>query len=345
MKILTAASYYYYGNTKGVEPQYYYLYKVPQEMGHNLFFFDYHTSVKAGLNQMRGLFLDMLRGGKYDAVFIATYTDEFDEETLTKAKKICPVIAWNSDDEIRWENYSSKQVKWYTYMVTNSFSVYKNNRKKYPNLLHAQWGCTGFWNGLQTRKDIPFSFVGQVYGSRKKEIQYLASHAHLQSWGVGTGIAKWEIAGEKRIYQVLKKTVSRVASHFIPYTVDDTISFEQANYLWNRSKISFTPLESSSQKGMQVKSRVFDMGLSGTLMLAPHVSDVDRYYEPYKEYVPYVDLGECAELSEYYLHHEELRRKIALRYAKRTRAEHMWKYRIIDVLGNAGFKQIKTHEN
>lgn len=335
MRLLTAAQYHYYSSQKGIEPQYYYLYKVPLSMGIQADFFDFHTPYKKNPERMKKQFLSILKNGHYDCVFLATYRDEFDEETLFNARKICPVIAWNSDDEVRWDNYSSHQIKWYTYMVTNSFSVYKKNCKKYPGLLHAQWACTGFWNGLSTRKDIPFSFVGQVYGSRKREVQYLTLNAHLQSWGAGTEKTKWEISDTNPLVQAVRKGFSRVTSYMLPVSREDTVSFEEANSIWNRSKISFTPLESSSQKGMQIKSRVFDMGLSGTLMLAPYVPELDNYYQPQKEYIPYKSLEECMELSKFYLNHESLRRRIALQYAKRTQSEHLWKYRISHVLTSA----------
>src|SRR4051794_37204444 len=99
MRILTTSFYYYYGDTRGIEPQFYYLCKVPQSMGHEVDFLDYPTAAKVSIENMRRLFLNLVRGGKYDAVFIATHKDEFDEETLAEARKHAAIIAWNSDDE------------------------------------------------------------------------------------------------------------------------------------------------------------------------------------------------------------------------------------------------------
>ena len=120
MKILVCSLYYYYGDTRGIEPQYYYLYEVPKAMGYTVDFFDHHTARRIGPDQTKRLFLSLLRGGNYDAVFIATHQDEYDRETLEEAKKYSTIIGWNSDDEWRWENYSKERVSWYTYMVTNS---------------------------------------------------------------------------------------------------------------------------------------------------------------------------------------------------------------------------------
>ena len=63
LRILTTSLFYYYGDTRGVEPQFYYLAKVPQSMGHQVDFFDWHTHAKpdmAGSAPMRRLFLNLL---------------------------------------------------------------------------------------------------------------------------------------------------------------------------------------------------------------------------------------------------------------------------------------------
>ena len=41
MKLLVAARYFYYGDSNGIEPQFYYLAKVPEVMGHEV---DYFTA-------------------------------------------------------------------------------------------------------------------------------------------------------------------------------------------------------------------------------------------------------------------------------------------------------------
>lgn len=341
MKLLVCCSYYYYGNSRGIEPQFYYLCRVPESLGYTVDFFDYRTAAEIGIEQMRRTFLSIVRGGRYDAIFITTYNDEFDQKTLAEANTFSPTIAWNSDDEWRWDDYSSKRVDWYKFMVTNSPELYENNKQSFPNLLHAQWACTGFWDGRKTKKDIEFSFVGQVYGSRVPQIKWLSNHAGLRAFGKGTrnyGI-HLHLQETRRLRAIAKKALLRATSNFLPSEIArdlSTINFEQVNILWNRSKISFTPLESSVGKARQIKSRIFDMGLSGTLMLAQHAPYLDTYYEPGKEYVSFEDLKDCADKAQFYLKNESARRRIAEAYAKRTAADHLWKYRIQHVLRNAG---------
>lgn len=341
MRLLVCCSYYYYGHVRAVEPQFYYLYKVPEALGHTVDFFDVMTAARIGIEQMRRLFLATLAGGGYDAVFIATHKEEFDQETLAEAGRRCPIIAWNSDDEWRWESYSAPRVGWYTFMVTNSPQVYAEQRAHAPNLLHAQWACTGFWDGQATPKDIDFSFVGQVYGTRAEQIAWLGRRAGLRAFGAGTGALVLDAQRRTGLRARLKDGLQRAALRYILPGLArtmSTIDFEQVNLLWNRSKISFTPLDSSKGGVRQIKSRVFDMGLSGTLMLAQRAPFLDSYYEPEREYVPFETLEECAEKASFYLRNEAARLKIAQAYARRTSAEHMWSHRIQAVLRAAGLQ-------
>jgi len=326
MRILTVTFFYYYNDTRGIEPQFYYLFKIPESMGHHVDFFDYQTAARISIEHMRRLFLTLLRGGKYDAVFLATHQDEFDEETIAEARKHATVIAWNSDDEWRWDDYSSKRITWYDWMVTNSPDIFERERPAHPNLLHAQWACTGFWNGEQTVKDIPFSFAGMMYGSRKVQVLTLHQNVGLAAFGMGV--------------QELKLSLNPT----LPEDLSDpkfqtTISFETINSLWNRSRISFTPLDSSNGSTRQIKSRIFDMGLSRTLMLAHRAPHLNDYYEPGKEYIPFDTLEECADKARWYLHHEPERRAIAEAYARRTLAHHMWRDRITHILKSTGLQQ------
>lgn len=325
MRILAASSYFYYNDTRGIEPQFYYLFKIPEAMGHEVGFFDFHTAARIGVGHMRRLFLTILRGGKFDAVFIATHKDEFDEETLAEARKLSAIVAWNSDDEWRWDNYSSKQASWYTWMVTNSPDVFAREKAKHPNLLHAQWACTGLWNGEGVAKDVDFSFAGMIYGSRREQVAVLNQRAGLAAFGMGA-------------HELKLPEDPRLPADLRDAKLQTTIHFDKINSLWNRSRISFTPLDSSDGTSRQIKSRVFDMGLSRTLMLAHRAPHLDTYYEPGKEYVPFDSLEDCAEKARWYLAHEAERRAIGEAYAKRTRAEHMWEQRIAGVLKAAGLK-------
>ena len=76
---------------------------------------------------------------------------------------------------------------------------------------------------------------------------------------------------------------------------------------------------------MQIKSRTFDMGMSGTMMVCEWSPNLEKYYEPFKEFIPIESLEDCAEKFKY-LSHEEERFKVTNASYLRTKNEHTWEY-------------------
>jgi len=87
---------------------------------------------------------------------------------------------------------------------------------------------------------------------------------------------------------------------------------------------------------LSIKSRVFDMGASGTLMLCEHSPNLERYYVPGRECVTFENLADCAEKALWYLAHESERFRIARNYRERTLREHTWQQRFRDLFEQIG---------
>ncbi len=87
---------------------------------------------------------------------------------------------------------------------------------------------------------------------------------------------------------------------------------------------------------LQIKSRTFEQGLSGTLMICRQSPNLERYYEPGREFVPFDDLDDCVEKVTFYLRHDSERARIARAYHDRTRAEHMWTHRFQKMFDDIG---------
>lgn len=327
MKILTCTPYYYYSSQKAIDPISIYFTKIPEKMGHKVHFFDFMGQARENKDRMNDFFLSIIKGGGYDLVIIATYDDEFYPETLIEAKKYTILLAWNSDDDWRWEGYSSKWCKYYTYMVTTYHHIYKANHKDYPNLLLSQWACSGIYDGLKVKKDINISFVGLAHGDRLRKISFINKRIPIKVYGMNTVSAM-------NIKQRIKTSIASMLR--IPFQKDRVLNYDEVNNIWNCSKVSFTPLQNSKLNTLQIKSRIFEMGLSGTVMLCDHNPAIYEYYEPGKEYVEYNDMAECVEKAKYLLSHEPERQRIANAYYKRTKAEHMWEGRIKKIFSEMG---------
>ena len=87
---------------------------------------------------------------------------------------------------------------------------------------------------------------------------------------------------------------------------------------------------------LQIKGRAFQQGLSGTMMLTQMSPDLERFYEPGKEFVAYNSIAECADKAKFYLRNEGERSRIAEAYHRRTRAEHMWEHRFMQLFRDLG---------
>ena len=122
----------------------------------------------------------------------------------------------------------------------------------------------------------------------------------------------------------------------IPAISGRPVPFETMHDIWNRSRISYTPMECIGADVLQIKARTFEQGLSGTMMICRQSPDLERYYEPGKEFVPFDGFDDCAEKVRWYLGHESERARIARAYHDRTRAEHMWSHRFAKIFAEAG---------
>ena len=95
------------------------------------------------------------------------------------------------------------------------------------------------------------------------------------------------------------------------------LEFKQVHEIWNRSKVSFAPMGSSTDpKRLQVKGRVFEMGMSGTMMLTQRSPDIENFYEPGMEFIAYDSVEDCAEKAKFYLRNETERARIAEKAAR-----------------------------
>jgi spore maturation protein CgeB len=336
MKFLLCAPLSYYGNPNIREPVYYYFHDTLVAMGHqvdceNTYPFAHSEEGRADFHQR---VLDRIRGGGYAAVFVATVGQEFSSAFLDEARKDTVTIAWNSDDDWRWDAYSSRYAPHYSLMYTTYKDVYEANRAGFPNLRLSQWACLGTYDGLNTTKDIGFSFCGQVYADRLKDIYRLRRAAGLKPFGKGTLVITGQYVPDKLLRGAGRRLQRATGIRLLP---EDALTFLDINAIWCRSGISLNLMRSSLGNKLQIKSRTFDMGVSGTMMLCEHSPNLELYYEPGREFVAYESLEDCAEKAKYYLAHEDERSRIARAYYDRTRREHLWTHRLAAILRDAGF--------
>jgi hypothetical protein len=254
-------------------------------------------------------------------------------------------------------------------MITTYRHIYEFAKPDHPNLLLSQWACNALYDGLSATQDIPFSFVGGIHADRVRRFEELNRQVRLDVYGHGTQTAQatWTNLFRIFVYRLRggkgNKAVFRNWMLQRLRGVPDSVTYEQANVLWGRTKISFTPLnlnhaqfekklamarafgKAGGEPGispwttpMQIKSRVFEMGLSGTLMLCDRNAMMDEHYERGKEYEDFESLAECVDKVKFYLKDEPARQRLTQAYAARTRRAHLWEHRFRDLFAQIGLK-------
>lgn len=329
MRILSVVQKHYYGHKTAIEPLFIFMTEPLVEMGHNVETFDHvATAALVGRRQCTDRLVDRIKRGSFDVVlFQSVASSAVDTEQLRDLSKRQCIIAWNSDDDWQWQTYTSKIARHFTYAVTTYRHILESNRTAFPNLLLSQWACHPKLGDFARPKDIDFSFAGGIYRTRNDECRMLRRTAGLQAFGRGARLVRLGLPYFKGAFK-------------LPWLSGHPVDYEHGVYdIWNRSRISYTPLGGGPDNSYkQVKGRVFEMGASGTLMLCEHSADVNRYYEPGVEFVPFGDLADCADKARYYLRHESERLSIVHRYYRRTLAEHQWRHRFRDIFKQAGIQ-------
>jgi Glycosyl transferases group 1 len=333
MKILSCVSKGYYGGD-AVEPMYIAFTEPLAALGHEVHHFDHFLSHKeAGPTRTAERLLERVRSGHYDAILYQTSCQEarFIGESIREAGRYAPTIAWNSDDDFAWETQTSLMAPYFTFMITTYPHIYEQQRHRHPNLRLSQWGCFDGFGDFDRPKDLDFTFAGQIYGDRVRSSRYLAAKAGLKVYGFMSGMVR---TPGFLYWPGIRKMTFRFPSIYGP-----PIQYAEVNEVWNRSRISYTPMEASADANiLQIKSRTFEQGLSGTLMICRQSPNLDRYYEPGKEFVPFDDLDDCTEKVTFYLRNERARVQIATAYRDRTRREHMWTHRFRKIFDDIGLR-------
>ena len=331
MRVLSVVRKNYYGVQTAIEPMYLYFTVPLREMGHGVETFD-HYEMKRTFGRQRATeaLVETIQKGEFDVVFYQTSGREpVDTAALAQlSKKFC-IAAWNSDDDWQWES-TRRLAKDFTFMITTYPHIYEQNRTLYPNLLMSQWACLGIYSDFGRRKDIAFSFAGAMYGSRNAPCRYLKRQAGLACFGRGSRLVNWNLPYTRGIMK-------------FPWLSGRAIHFREINEIWNRSRISYTPMRGGPNgEVLSIKSRTFDMGLSGTLMLCEHSPNLERYYEPGSECVTFETVEDCAEKARWYLAHEVERGRIAQAYQDRTAREHLWRDRFSQLFREMGLNKTQS---
>jgi spore maturation protein CgeB len=334
MRILSVVTRSYYGQPHALEPMFIEFTDPLRRLGHIVEHFDHiQLSAEIGPAGCAAKLVETIRSRGYDLVFYQTAGRDYVERSaISDACRYAPIVAWNSDDDWQWDSYTSHVAPLFTFAITTCPHIYEKARRTHPNLLLSQWGCLETFACDGGPRELDFTFVGQVYRNRVSELRMLRRRGGLRVFGLGSLRVSCPPFNNRTFRQLMAKIV--------PAT-NRALAFPEVHAIWNRSKISYTPLGASTEPTLlQIKGRVFQMGLSGTLMLCQDAPQLAAYYTPGKEFISFQNLEDCIEKANYFLSHETERAAIAAAYARRTRAEHLWSHRFAEIFRQTGLAPV-----
>jgi len=228
-----------------------------------------------------------------DVIFHPTYKETIPAKNWKEISKIFKTVAWNSDDDRRYDSFTKEYCKNFTNVVTTYPEIYA--KMDHPGRILSQWAAnTSYF--YPREKTIDVSFCGQKYGHREETLADLDVEVYGGGWDSG----------------------------FLPFT-------EMAKVIGS-SNISINFSMGGDGTTKQVKLRPFEVCASGTLCLTEDAPGLSDFYVIGEEIIVFKTKEELKELIEYYLNHEDERKKIATAAYERTVAKHSWKSRFEEIL-------------
>ena len=233
-----------------------------------------------------------------------------------------PVLNWGTDDSWKYAQFSRYVAAHVDcYATTSSQALEHAVRDGFKNWLLTQWAAS------DTRLAQPLpaaecryavSFVGSAYGNRMRWIEMLRNH------GIGV-----ECFG-----------------HGWP---NGAVSAAQVAAIVRESRISLNFGDSGLQlrgvvpyRSRQIKARVFEVPGAGGFLLTQPADGLERCYRDREEIAVFDSDEELLSRIRYYLEHPDERDRVALAGHERTRREHTYTQRFVELIRHARDPSTRT---
>ena len=277
--------------------------------------FDFMANgLKYGVKSMSQQLLDRVRVEKPDLLFMVLFDQKHDplQETVREITETTDTatLVWICDDHWKFADYSRHWAECLDWIVTTDHDAIPKYRDcgLGDRAILSQWAVNHrLYRPTHEVQDIDVSFVGQPHSNRVEIIDRLRrAGIDVKVFGFG-----WGDAGHRLPFHEMVRTFSR-----------SRINLNMAN-----------ALDGSSQ---QIKGRNFEVPGCKGFLLTDRVPQLDSYFEPDREIALFDDEDDLVRKVQFYLQHEEQRRRIAtLGYARCLR-EHTWDHRFHQLFDQIG---------
>jgi spore maturation protein CgeB len=323
MKILYVAMKYDYGDkARGLSFEHTNFYDSLLNMGHHLIYFDFMTILQEqGSEEMNHRLWDTVVGERPDLLFCFLFRDELDKDVIKRISTDTDTttLNWFADDHWRFDAFSRYWAPRFNWVITTATSALPEYKAiGYDNVIKSQWACNHFlYKPCEGPLEYDVTFVGQVYGKRKRIIAKLKrAGIDADAWGFG-----WE---KGRLSQ----------KEMIKVFGQSKINLNLATAS-RQGRLSFLPWK---RKTEQIKGRNFEVPGCGGFLLSGRADNLEEYYEIGKEIVCFENTKDLIEKARYYLADEEERSQIAEAGYQRTLREHTYEHRFNEIFSIIGLQ-------
>ncbi len=320
LRLLFCATEYDYGEpSRGLSYEYAHFVPTLRSMPLELRTFDFVAEIAAlGFYGAMDALHDVVIQWQPDVLLCFMFEEQLSRDLISWISRETPTTtaAWFADDHWRFENYSYYWAKAFNWVLTtDATAVDKYHAGGQPNVVLTQWACNDIDfhpTGTGLRYDV--TFVGQPYGARVSNVEYLRRHGvNVEAWGHG-----WPNA---------------------------PLSFEDMVRVFGESRINLN-FSAGSKRGLmglgpptsaQIKGRVFEVPGCGGLLLTDRAEHLEDYYEPDREIVIFDGRRDLLSKIRHLLENESERAAIAKAGYQRTVRDHTYRKRLELILSTMGY--------
>jgi len=292
------------------------------ELGHDVkvFYYDKYLNNTNDLQEDLKYFASEVNP---DLVFFSLFSDQFEIETLKHLSSKYLTINWFGDDQWRFDGFSSKYARCFSYCVTTDlYAIPKYKKLGQENVIYSQWAAIQLGQAPKfERYENDVVFVGAFHPYRKWFINRLTEEG-ISVQVFGNGWPKGPVS--------IRKMNKLFISSKINLNIGNSTSFD-VRYLFSGIRPLINTLR-SSKNTPQVKARNFEIPFFNGFQLTDYVPSIENYFDLGKELVCYKDVDEAVALIKYYLENETERELIKSAGYERAYKEHKYINRLKDIM-------------
>jgi len=295
--------------------------------------FNYDKYLQDNLSKLQKDILIVAEHFNPDIIFFNIIKDEISPDTLNKLKLKYKTINWFSDDEWRWEGFSSYYCKYFTYCITTSKKALNKYKKiKYNNITLSSWGINKSKEEIEEHIDYLYdvSFIGTYSKEREKIINFLKQNdikviCFGKGWKNGTisenkmkdviyrskinlNLSNSTFSFKDKIINIILKLsynniiLSHIFSNIYLYiNKDRRIDRFNKNF---HNKIRYYRVRAALKVNEQIKARHFEIPANGGCQLSYNIKDIKDFFIPYKEIALFKDEKDCLYKINYLLYND-----------------------------------------